>query len=92
MMIKDFEKRILSSIILIPTATFFIIKGSVLFLSFLSILFLITSYEWLKMCKKKKFIKIFRNNIFFIFFLFYIFNKGRRFKIFFINSSNLCIH
>ena len=66
MMINDFEKRILSSIILIPTATFFIIKGSVLFLSFLSILFLITSYEWLKMCKKKNLLK-FLGIIFFLF-------------------------
>ena len=33
-MIKEFEKRLLSSIILIPISIFFIIKGSVLFLYF----------------------------------------------------------
>ena len=43
-MIKEFEKRLISSFILIPIATFFIIKGSVFFAFFLSILFLVTSY------------------------------------------------
>ena len=52
-MIKEFEKRLLSSIILIPIAIFFIIKGSVFFIFFLSILFLATSYEWIRMSKKK---------------------------------------
>ena len=46
-------KRILSSIIIIPTALFFIIKGSVYFIFFLIIFFLITSYEWFKMTKDK---------------------------------------
>tara|TARA_B100001250_G_scaffold397239_1_gene404143 strand:- start:4 stop:657 length:654 start_codon:yes stop_codon:yes gene_type:complete len=48
---KEFEKRILSSIILIPIALFFIIKGSLFFLFFLSIFFYATSYEWFKMNK-----------------------------------------
>ena len=51
-MIKEFEKRILSSIVLIPVAIFFIIKGSVFFNFFLFVLFFATSYEWLKMNKK----------------------------------------
>jgi len=53
-------KRILSSLILIPIAFFFIIKGSILFMFFLGIFFLITSYEWTKMSKSKivKFIGI----------------------------------
>ena len=51
-MIKEIEKRILSSLILIPLAIFFIIKGSVFFALFLFIAFLLTSYEWLRMCKK----------------------------------------
>ena len=46
-------KRILSSIIIIPIALFFIIKGSVYFIFFLIIFFLITSYEWFKMTKDK---------------------------------------
>ena len=45
-------KRILSSIILIPTVLFFIIKGSFLFNLFIFICFLITTYEWLKLSKK----------------------------------------
>ena len=49
---KEFEKRILSSLIIIPIAFFFIIKGSVFFIFFLSIFFLASSYEWLKMNKK----------------------------------------
>ena len=48
---KEFEKRILSSIILIPIALFFIIKGSLFFLFFLGIFFYATSYEWFKMNK-----------------------------------------
>ena len=49
---KEFEKRILSSIFIIPIALFFILQGSVFFLFFLGILFLVTSYEWIKMIKK----------------------------------------
>jgi len=49
---KEFEKRILSSIILIPIALFFIIKGSLFFLFFLGIFFYTTSYEWVKMNKE----------------------------------------
>ena len=50
---KETIKRILSSIIIIPIALFFIIKGSVYFVFFLIIFFLITSYEWFKMSKNK---------------------------------------
>ena len=48
---KELFKRILSSIILIPFALFFIIKGSFLFNFFIFICFLITTYEWLKLSK-----------------------------------------
>ena len=68
-MIKEFEKRLLSSIILIPISIFFIIKGSVFFIFFLSILFLATSYEWFKMNKKNDLLKLF--GIIFLFFSFY---------------------
>ena len=58
-------KRISSSIVLIPLSLFFIIKGSFLFLFFISICLLITSYEWHMMTKKKSY------NIFgFIFLIF----------------------
>ena len=52
---KEFEKRILSSLILIPLSFFIIIKGSFLFNFFLLICFLITSYEWFMMSKKKNY-------------------------------------
>ena len=68
-MIKEFEKRFLSSIVLIPISIFFIIKGSVFFILFLSVLFLATSYEWLKMNKKNNLLKLF--GIIFLFLSFY---------------------
>ena len=82
-MIKEFEKRLLSSLILIPIAIFFIIQGSVFFIFFLSILFLATSYEWLKMSKKSNFFKIL--GIIFLLFSFYVAYKvreGESFKLF----------
>ena len=68
-MIKEFEKRLLSSFILIPIAIFFIFQGTVFFTFFLSILFLVTSYEWFKMNKKNNLMKIF--GIIFLLFSFY---------------------
>ena len=49
---KEFEKRLLSSLIIIPISFFFIIKGSFYFIFFLSIFFIAASYEWHKMNKK----------------------------------------
>ena len=66
---KEFEKRLLSSIILIPVSFFLIIKGSIFFIFFLSILFLATSYEWVKMSKKNILLKFL--GIVFLFFSFY---------------------
>ena len=68
-MIKEFEKRLLSSFILIPITIFFIIQGSVFFTFFLSILFLASSYEWLNMCKKNNLLKL--SGIIFLLFSFY---------------------
>ena len=50
---QELQKRIFSSLILIPIALFFIIKGSFLFTFFILICFFITSYEWHKMSQKK---------------------------------------
>jgi phosphatidate cytidylyltransferase len=50
---KELQKRILSSFLLIPIALFFIIKGSFFFNFFIATCFLITSYEWHMMSKKK---------------------------------------
>ena len=52
-MTSELEKRILSSIILIPLSFFFILKGSILFNFFLISFCLITSYEWYMMTNKK---------------------------------------
>ena len=49
---REFEKRIISSLIIIPIALFFIVKGSTFFTFFLIIFFLATSYEWFKMTKR----------------------------------------
>ena len=68
-MIKEFEKRLLSSFILIPIAIFFIIQGSIFFIFFLCILFLVTSYEWLQMSKKNNLLKFL--GIIFLIFSFY---------------------
>ncbi len=65
---KELQKRILSSIIIIPISFFFIIKGSNFFILFLAILFLIASFEWLKIAKKKDLIFF---GIFFLLLSFY---------------------
>ena len=61
---KELEKRVLSSIILMPIAIFFILQEKFFFVCFLSALFLISSYEW---------IKINKNNIIKIIGTFYLF-------------------
>ena len=52
---EELSKRILSSIVLVPLAFFFIIKGSILFNLFILICFIITSYEWHKISKQKSY-------------------------------------
>ena len=52
---QELIKRILSSIILIPLALFFIIEGSFLFIFFISMCFCIILYEWHMMRKKKSY-------------------------------------
>ena len=68
-MIKELEKRLITSLILIPVSIFIIIKGSIFFIFFLSILFLATSYEWAIMSKKNDLLKFL--GIIFLFFSFY---------------------
>ena len=67
-MTKEFQKRILSSLFLIPLCFFFIFKGSYFFLLFLTICLIITSYEWHMMSKFKKYYHI---GLIFLFFSFY---------------------
>jgi phosphatidate cytidylyltransferase len=52
---QEIIKRILSSIIIIAIALFFIIKGSIFFIFFLSICFFITCFEWYKMTKNNNY-------------------------------------
>ena len=54
---NEFKKRIFSSIIIIPISIFFITQETMLFLFFLGLLFLITSYEWININKKNNLIK-----------------------------------
>ena len=68
-MIKnELTKRVSSSLILIPIILFIIIKGSILFNFFITISFIITAYEWLKMSERNN-QKIF--GLFFIIISFY---------------------
>ena len=67
-MSQELQKRILSSIIIIPFSLFFILKGNFLFLSFLTIIFLISLTEWIKITKKNE-LKIL--GIFFLIFSLY---------------------
>ena len=80
-MIKEFEKRLITSLILLPISIFFIIKGSIFFIFFLSILFLVTSYEWVLMSKKNNIFRFL--GIIFLFFSFYsAFEFGENYKDF----------
>ena len=65
---KELQKRILSSIILLPLSFFFIIKGSAFFILFLTILFVIACFEWFKITKKVEYKII---GTFFLLFSFY---------------------
>ena len=68
-MIKEFEKRLLTSLILIPISIFFVVKGSIFFIFFLSILLLVACYEWTLMSKKNNLLRLL--GIIFLFFSFY---------------------
>ena len=67
---KEFQKRLLSSLILIPIILFFIIKGSIFFNFFILVIFLIASYEWHNLSFKKIY---YLPGFIFIFFSFYTF-------------------
>ena len=52
-MSKELFKRILSSIIMVPIILFVILQGSYLFIIFILICFILSSYEWHRMSKNK---------------------------------------
>jgi len=51
-MLKEFEKRLISSIILILITFIVVLEGKTFFYIFLFIAFLISSYEWFRMIKR----------------------------------------
>ena len=89
----EFFKRFISSLILIPTIFFFILKGSIFFNFFLFLIFCISCYEWYKMSKNKKY--FLAGNIFLIFSFFTVFtirNSGTSDSLFiFIFIISACI-
>ena len=78
---SELSKRILSSIILIPIAIFFIFQGSVFFAFFLCIFFLASSYEWIKMNKKDSFKILGLFYLLFISYLTYLFRENFFFQL-----------
>ena len=52
-MSKEFIKRFISSIILLPLVFYFIIQGSFLLIFFIAICFVVSCFEWYMMSKKK---------------------------------------
>ena len=69
---KELQKRILSSIILLPLSLFFIISGSYMLMFFTLICFFVSCYEWHMMSKKKTY-KFY--GFIFLIFSFYTFYK-----------------
>ena len=65
---KELLKRILSSIVLVPTVLFCVIKGSLLFNLMITICFFVVTYEWNNLSKKKSYNIL---GIIFILFSFY---------------------
>ena len=63
---KELQKRIISSLIILPISVFIIKQGSILFILFLCFLLLLTTYEWFKM-NKKSFFKNFVGTLFLIY-------------------------
>ena len=91
-MTYEFIKRIISSVILLPIALFFIIKGSFFFNFFILICFMITSYEWFMMTKNKLY--ILPGSIFIIFSFYTVYYFRNEFYgdyIYFIMILAICI-
>ena len=87
---SELQKRILSSIILLPITIFFIFKGSIFFIFFLSLIFLAVTYEWFNMSKNNELTRIF--GIIFLFFsFFFAFYLRENFFNFFLLIIVVCI-
>ena len=55
---NEFEKRLLTSFLMLPLSIYFIIEGSFFFIFFLSIIFLVAIYEWFNLTKNLDIIRI----------------------------------
>ena len=80
-MSDELKKRILSSILLIPTVLVIIIKGSLIFNLFLIICLFIALYEWHIMRKNK--------NYYYLGIIFLIFSFYTIYKIYYFNNNYL---
>ena len=76
---KELQKRILSSILLIPLVLFLIVEGSIFFNLFVLLCLFLSIYEWVMMNKKKIF--IFFGVIFLIFSFFTIYKIRNGFDV-----------
>ncbi len=89
---QELTKRIISSIMLIPIALFFVIKGSFFFNFFILICFAITSYEWHMMSKKKPYTLLgFIFIIFSFYTVYYLRNEFYDDYIYFLMILFICI-
>ena len=90
---KEFEKRLLSSAILLPLSFFFIIEGSILLNFFLLACLLLSSHEWFKMTKGKKYHLIGHIFLFFSFYSAYALRNdfGQNSLLFFLFIIAICI-
>lgn len=79
-MSEELKKRILSSIILIPSVLVIILMGSIIFNLFLFISFCIIVYEWNRICNTK---------IFYIGILFLIFSFYTIYSLYYFKSDHL---
>ena len=90
-MTKEITKRIFSSIILIPTALFFIIKGTFYFNFFMIICLFITAYEWFMMSKNKSYHLFGHIFLLFSFYSAYLIRDDLNGLILFLSIMLICI-
>ena len=87
-MSKELLKRVLSSVILLPLASFFLLSGPFFLIFFIIICFIISFYEWNKM-NKNIFYKVF--GLIFLLFSFYSFYELSSELFLFIFVILICI-
>ena len=88
---QEITKRIFSSIILIPTALFFIIKGTFYFNFFMIICLFITAYEWFMMSKNKSYHLFGHFFLLFSFYSAYLIREDLNGLILFLSIMLICI-